>query len=1141
MNKENAKKIVESALDVGFDDNSFKIFISNLLKTPDLSEKPVRYENINEQFRAVISECLILGQYKDDQKNQLDILKITLHTESSLDKARTTQRNFIAHYLKYSSSDAAVVAFITPESPDWRFSLVKLEYIVEVENSKLKAKDEVTPAKRWSFLVGKNEGCHTAKSRFVPLLESELKPNLEEIQNAFNIEQVTDEFYRKYKDLFLTMKEELDALLSKDQVLNEDFQSKNIKTEDFAKKTLGQLAFIYFLQKKGWFGVKHKEKWGTGSKNFLRDLFNDRKKYGNNFFNDVLEWFFYEALSQDRGSDSIYSRFNCRIPFLNGGLFEPMNGYSWETTNIFLDDGLFSNNNETAEGDTGNGILDIFDRYNFTVNESEPLEKEVAVDPEMLGKVFENLLGVNDRKSKGAFYTPREIVHFICQESLALYLNNELKERVSVEDLRIFITTGAIENIKSFSKEIDDLIKNVKICDPAVGSGAFPLGMLNEIVKARQVLNNHLKNPVSKYQLKLDAISNSLYGVDLDSGAIEIAKLRMWLSLAVDEDEPRPLPNLDHKLMQGNSLVSKFYGEEPFDDDFLTNLKASNNKEAKILKDLNEIRSEYLKKIKNNQIIPKQKNEYDKKINQLEKILKELNSNFDKKDNLNLFEDQNTEVANLKIIDLKNKVRSYLGMTNRTEKERLKKEIDTIKWDLIELSLTGENDKEYLSSIHELRKKNEKPFFIWKLEFNEVFTEKEGFDIVIGNPPYVQIQKFSQSIIQDKLQDEGFETFSKTGDLYCLFYERGITLLRDKGVLSFITSNKWLKTGYGEKLRELFLRYNPKLLLNLGPNVFTSATVDTNIIFIEKSEYQNSFFANYISSEFENYADFYKSIVTDLKKLENLTSAPWAIMSEAQQELKLKIENTGTPLKKLNVKINRGILTGLTKAFIIDESKRNELITKNKNNLDIIKPLLRGKNISKYNFSFKNNYLLMTGFDIDIPNLYPEIYEHLLKYEKKAKARDDQGRNWYNLRACSYYDDFDKTKIIWPDIATEPSFTIVPREYYLNNTAYILTSDKNLYYILGILNSKLLKWFYPLISTDLGKNGSRYIMQFMENIPIPDITTSNSNAVASIEELVMKIINVPSSDFSLAAEEEINKIVYTLFDLTDDEIQIITG
>lgn len=1140
MDKKTAKKIVESALNDKFNDENFYPFISNFFKTANILEKKESIE-VNEQFKAVIAHCYRIGKYIDEEKNQIDILKVELASDHSIDKARTTQRNFISNCLKKLSADAAIVAFITPQSNDWRFSLVKHEHIIAIENEKIITKDEITPAKRWSFLVGKNEGCHTAISRFVPILESEIKPNLAEIQNAFNIEQVTDEFYSKYKDLFLTMKEELDALLSNDGVLNEDFKSKNIKTEDFAKKTLGQLAFIYFLQKKGWFGVKHKEKWGTGSKSFLRDLFVDRKKYGNNFFNDVLEWFFYEALSQDRGSDSIYSKFSCRIPFLNGGLFEPMNGYSWETTNILLNDELFSNDKVTAEGDVGNGILDIFDRYNFTVNESEPLEKEVAVDPEMLGKVFENLLGVNDRKSKGAFYTPREIVHFICQESLVLYLYSELKERLSIDDLRIFITTGAVENIKSFSKEIDDLIKNVKICDPAVGSGAFPLGMLNEIVKARQAVNNYLKSPTSKYQLKFDAISNSLYGVDLDSGAIEIAKLRMWLSLAVDEDEPRPLPNLDHKLMQGNSLVSKFYGTELFDDDFLINLKASNSRETKILKDLDEIRAEYLRKIKDNEIVTKQKNEYDKQITQLEKILKEINSNFDKKDNLNLFEDKNTEIANLKIIDLKNKVKSYLGLSNRSEKEKLKKEIDSIKWDLIELSLAEEDDKEYLNSIYELRAKNEKPFFIWELEFNEVFTEKEGFDIVIGNPPYVQIQKFSQSVIQDKLQDEGFETFSKTGDLYCLFYERGVNLLKEKGVLAFITSNKWLKTGYGEKLRGLFLRYNPKLLINLGPNVFSSATVDTNIIFVEKSEYKNNFFANYISAEFESYTDFYKSISTDLKKLENLTSAPWAIMSESEQELKLKIENTGTPLKRLDVKINRGVLTGLTEAFIIDENKRNELISKNKRNAEIIKPLLRGKNICKYNFNFKNNYLLMTGFDIDIPSLYPDIYEHLLEFENAAKARDDQGRNWYNLRACSYYDEFDKTKIIWPDIATEPSFTIASNEYYLNNTAYILTTDKNLYYILGILNSKLLKWFYPLISTDLGKNGSRYIMQFMQNIPIPDITNKNSSLVNKLEELVMKIINVPLSEVTLAIEEEINKIVYTLFDLSSEEIQIINS
>jgi hypothetical protein len=1139
MNKENAKKIVESALDGRFNDNNFKIFISNLLKTPDLSEKPTRYENINEQFKAVISECLILGNYKDEQKNKIDILKILLHAEHSLDKARTTQRNFISNYLKNSGSEAAIVAFITPESADWRFSLVKLEYVIEVENSKLKTKNEVTPAKRWSFLVGESEGCHTAISRFFPILESDIKPNLDEIENAFNIEQVTDEFYKKYKDLFLRVKEGLDFLIINDENVRRDFSSNNIKTEDFAKKTMGQLAFIYFLQKKGWFGIKPKEGWGSGSKTFLRDLFNDRSKYGNNYFNDILEWFFYEALSQDRGNDSIYKKFNCRIPFLNGGLFEPMNGYSWENTEIVLDDKLFSNNNKTPEGDIGDGILDIFDRYNFTVNESEPLEKEVAVDPEMLGKVFENLLGVHDRKSKGAFYTPREIVHQMCQESLIVFLYSELNKVVSIVDLRMFITSGITKNIGQHCRAIDDLLKNVKVCDPAVGSGAFPLGMLNEIVKARQILNEELKNNISKYQLKLDAISNSLYGVDLDSGAIEIAKLRMWLSLAVDEDEPKPLPNLDHKMVQGNSLISKLHGVEIFDNEFIKNLKINSTHENILLSELNNVRGEYLEKIRKNQIVPKVINEYDKKIVLLEKKLANLNKDLDKKENFNLFEDQSTEIANTKILELKNKVKKYLSITNRTEKENLKKDIDTIKWDLIELSLANNIDSEYLSLIRSLRVKNEKPFFIWKLEFNEVFAEKDGFDIVIGNPPYVQIQKFSGKPIQKNLEDEGYTTFSKTSDLYCIFYERGIDLLKPNGFLTFITSNKWLRASYGEKTRRFLSTLNPILLVDLGPNIFKTASVSTNILLIQNTNNANSLKAVSLMDAWQ-----FKSTLSDLiskstVELPNLSAEPWIIESDEINKLKNKIIENSDNLINWDTKINKGILTSLNEAFIIDDDLKKNLIEKDKNNENIIKPLLRGKDIGKYFYKFGNLYLLATGYDLNIPKEYPFIYEHLKKYSAKGKKRDAQGKNWWNLRSCSFYEDLENQKIIYSRVVNGPQFCLDDKGFYIIDSAFYISTNRNKY-ILAILNSRLITFYYKkfLAGGILGESGYEYRKEFIEKLPIAKITNDNIDIVVQIESLIDEIYSSASLNFG-NIDIKLNKLIYSIYNLSQSEIDLV--
>ncbi|WP_049772007.1 DNA methyltransferase [Caldicellulosiruptor hydrothermalis] len=596
MDKQQAKLCVKKTFENPFDKESFLFFIKNLLK--EIEEKTFIYSGvyIPDAFSEHINSLERIGKFYDINGHEIDILIVKLKKETTLEKARTLQRNFIRWYLNGSRrgklKDAALVAFVAPSYEDWRFSLVKMDYKFD-ENGKIK--EELTPARRWSFLVGKNEKSHTAQSRFVPLLERDDKPTLQDLEEAFSIETISDEFFRKYRDLFIKLKVELDKILEKDPKVKSEFQEKNISTVDFAKKLLGQILFLYFLQKKGWLGVKRNQAWGSGSKNFIRELF--EKKHGDykNFFNDILEPLFYEALRTDRSADDhYYSRFDCKIPFLDGGLFDPMNGYDWVNIDINLPDELFSNNNRTPEGDIGDGILDIFDRYNFTVKEDEPLEKEVAIDPELLGKTYERLnairednfkeylKSVGDRakeskfnKEYGVYYTPREIVHYMCQQSLIYYLTNEFEGKIPKEDIEQFVVYGESikendarvvkvgretkeykfklpENIRNNAKEIDQKLATIIVCDPAVGSGAFLVGMMSEIIKLRDILSIFIDEPDrTTYRFKRECIENSLYGVDIDSGAIEIAKLRLWLSLIVDEDDIhniKPLPNLDYKV-----------------------------------------------------------------------------------------------------------------------------------------------------------------------------------------------------------------------------------------------------------------------------------------------------------------------------------------------------------------------------------------------------------------------------------------------------------------------------------------------------------------------------------------------------------------------------------------------------------------
>ncbi|KTD69997.1 Type IIS restriction enzyme Eco57I [Legionella santicrucis] len=549
MKKKAAIKIVENTLHNRFDEARYFEFTKNIFK---------KFNIVNESIISdseYISKIELLASYTDVNNRHIDIMVANLHKTSSLERVRVGLRNTIAKLLHNSDRDAALVAYVSPSNEDWRLSLVSIEYSLNHGN-----RIELGTANSNTFLVGENEKCHTAQEQFVPVLENDICPTLNTISEIFSKEKVTNEFYDKYLNLFLTLKEEIDKIKDKDEEVRKEFEKKNVETHLFARKLLGQIVFLYFLQKKGWLGVKVNENWGTGSKSFLRDLF-DRKRENQNFFNDILEPMLYEALRLKRHSD-YYRLFDCRIPFLNSGLFDPINNYRWQNIKLLIPDELFSNKLPDKKNNIGTGILDIFDLYNFTVKEDEPLEHEVGVDPEMLGKVFEKLLEIKDRKSKCAYYTPREVVQYMCQESLSLYLGAIFKHSIpkrEIEQLiKLHISSKAIQNNAML---IDEILKNISICDPAVGSGEFLIGIMHEIVNLRLLLTRWMKidDEHSSYNLKFNTIQNCLFGVDIDQGAVEIARLRLWLSLVVDEvdiKQVKPLPNLDYKVVLGDSLLN---------------------------------------------------------------------------------------------------------------------------------------------------------------------------------------------------------------------------------------------------------------------------------------------------------------------------------------------------------------------------------------------------------------------------------------------------------------------------------------------------------------------------------------------------------------------------------------------------------
>ncbi|MCO5936888.1 Eco57I restriction-modification methylase domain-containing protein [Mucilaginibacter sp. RB4R14] len=819
MDKKIAQSLIERTFNESFNEEQFILFVKNLLN--DLEPKNNIYSGnlLWDDYKEHINSYKRIGKYIDPEGEALDVLIVEVKSISKLEKARTVLRNFVIKHLSKFEKDYALVAFYSKEDngDDWRFSFIKLEYHSEFdeEKGKVKTKKEFTPAKRYSFLVGKYEKAHTAKNQLLPLLQNIVNnPSIRDLESAFSIEKVTDEFFNQYKDLYIKLSEHFEN----DQNVKAELKKSNIDNARFTKKLLGQIVFLYFLQKKGWLGVAQNAKWGSGKKRFVQELFNQSEIENVNFFKDKLQYLFYEALAKERDNEnSYYAKLDCRIPFLNGGLFEA--DYHWQTANISIPTLLFRNEEKNKAGDIGTGALDVFDRYNFTIKEDEPLDKEVAVDPEMLGKVFENMLEVTERKSKGAFYTPREIVHYMCQESLINYLDNVLNNKaesfqaldtdqialfggaknkngqgkleiehdsnplVSKKDLELFIREGhfALENdqrvvnkgetktyqyqlpesVRQHAALIDKTLSEIRICDPAIGSGAFPVGLLHELVNAQMVLKphfdlNYLKRKLDKfgfreresinesryiYRLKRHIIQESIYGVDIDESAIDIARLRLWLSLVVDEDDLDPietLPNLDYKIVCGSSLIGM-----------------------------------------------------------AENAMRDLHVE--------------AELESLK--------ESFYGQTNEEKKKALRQQINS-------------KIRELLNSAEQFG--GYKIDFDFKLFFSEVWREKGGFDVVIGNPPYkIEYDKNLKNIYE-----ELYLTFKRNNDIYVAFFHKGLNLLGQNGSLNYITPNTFLNGDYFNGLRShISKNFGIIEIIDFKSHpVFSDPTVFVSISHISKSK-----------------------------------------------------------------------------------------------------------------------------------------------------------------------------------------------------------------------------------------------------------------------------------------------------------------
>ena len=1121
MNPKQASAHVAETFPQPFDKTKFLGFARNLLNKFDES-KAAQWNTtyIKDAFKPHIARFERLGTYTSPDDEKLDVLIVHLTCDSKLERARTAIRNFVADHLKTrDNKDAALVAFVSPTERQWRFSYVKMEYAaVEMASGKVGIETHLTPARRYSYIVGEGESCHTAQARFLALLQdTENAPTLAQLEDAFSVEIVTKEFFKQYAALFGDIEAALQKLAAKDKTIGDEFKKKHVSTVDFAKKLMGQIVFLYFLQKKGWLGVAKGEDWGTGPRNFMRHLADHAVKNKLCLFNDVLEPLFYDTLATDRGHEAWCKIFKCRIPFLNGGLFEPLADYDWRKTDITLPNTLFTNTERNDAGDIGTGVLDVFDRYNFTVNEAEPLEKEVAIDPEMLGKVFENLIEENRRKGLGAFYTPREIVHYKCQQCLINYLDTALntdKEIVPRKDIETFIYLGeqishyeAVDakypikmpaTIEKYARLIDEKLADITVCDPAVGSGAYPVGMMTEIVRARCALTPYFNDVHDRtpYHFKRHAIQNSLYGVDIDPGAVEIAKLRLWLSLVVDEDDVKqikPLPNLDYKIVTGNSLL----GVE--------------------------------KTLFNEQV-----------FRRLEK-LKPL----------------------------------FFDETDHAKKEKLKKEIGEL--------------------IHELT--NGKEIFDFEIYFSEVFHSKRGFDVLLANPPYVG-QKGNKEIFQEIARtDFGKRFHQRRMDLFYFFIHRALDLGHSQTQIAFITTNYFITATYADKLRkDLFERATFRSLINFNElRIFESALGQHNMVSLfergkdpdasvltattKRVGFATPLVLNSIVSGNDPETEYRSVKQSELYQGGQLYMALGGnreTSSDPIMAILAKVARNGTLLGTIT-KISQGIVTGADRmkakyveryphaGFSVGEgvfvltttecaSKRISLQSSH------VRPWFKNSDIKKYwTADETSKWLLYFKDEKQKQSIEEPVLKHFKRFEqalvdrlsvcKKNQFQWNIVSKW--ISRGEYYllfyprkpEVFDGEKIVSPQRSYTNTFGYSNSPWYASADVYFINPvDRavSLKYVLALLNSKLVfVWLYHR-----GKRKGEMLELYqkpLSEIPIKRIAPDGQKPFIKLVDRILAAKQRDAEADTSALEREIDELVYALYDLTPEEIQIVEG
>ena len=997
-------------------------FSQHFFNASELKEKPERIiENTSD-------EGYYLGNINTTDSYRIGLFHYNIRQGSVANK-RVGLRNLVKSFINptWGEFDAALVVFDSGDH--WRLS-----FICDI-------KGEATSPKRYTYVFGSDDLLYrTPIERFNFLKKKGI--SFENLRTAFSVEALSDEFFDKYREQYADFiqyatgkrfvkvgsKWEEKVLGEPNTALMQAFNHNEKKIRDYVKKMMGRITFLHFLQRKGWM---------CEDLNYMQNMF-ENSPYKNDYLDSVLEPLFFgilntkpaerEALFADYDWDKSLLNEWKDIPYLNGGLFERDEEDEPESR---------------FPADYFKRLFQFFSEYNFTIDENDPNDAEVGVDPEMLGKIFENLL--EDNKDKGAFYTPKEIVRYMCQESLIAYL--ETNTSVAKDKIRKFVLSpedGVADIPDNKKPKLLTTLEEVKICDPAIGSGAFPMGLLNELLHCREVLSGERYD---RAEIKKSIIQNNIYGVDIEKGAVDIARLRFWLSIVVDEETPSPLPNLDYKIMQGNSLIESFMGVDLS--------KLTYEKEYK--KDKGEILL------------------FDDEKNRLQKTVSHLLS-------------------------------SYYSCSDHGRKVKLQQDIsDTINKQLEAQAY----DPVILGKLKTINLAENKKFFLWHTWFSDVFSRpsKEGFDIVIGNPPYGANIDDLVSLYEELYPN----TSHGYKDIYKYFYDFGLSICKNNGVVCYITPNTFLRQPRYGDLRRVLLEFNILQILDLGENIFEDAVVPVAICLCKAITSPTvTFFADLTMDITVNNA---KNILNNIRFLQidqecwNTTQNNVFIdnirktkHNEDILDNILEMKDCGFKYQRFNVGLSQKGKNDLAERLFYKPTSGRI-----KDERDI--PILIGKEISSFYHSLSPQKCLRYN------------YETLLKSNETT---------YYNKKIMN-----EPIKLIWRQTAPYFIGTILENKIFFGNTiqaGIIKEAYKDIIsyeYLCGLLNSQYLRNIYEQNVKEGGRVFPQVKLEKLKPLPIVIPTKEERKKV---EDIVSQIIDLRSkSQDTEDLEVYLNQVVNKLY------------